>query len=206
MTQLYVISRRLLARRVLALAFCLVAVPALAGANQAALGEMSIGAEDAPITMIEYASMTCPHCAAFHEETYKALKAKYIDTGKVRFVFREFPLDRLAFAASKLARCAGEDGFFPMLEVLFQQQSNWARSKDPAGALARLGRLAGIDQAGFEACLNDTAVAKVILQNRQTGDEKHKVASTPSFVVNGEMVAGGRSIEIFDTIFAPYLK
>ncbi len=109
MTQLYVISRRLVPVRLLALAFCLAAVPALAGGNRAALGEMSIGAEDAPITMIEYASMTCPHCAAFHAETYKALKAKYIDTGKVRFVFREFPLDRLAFAASKLARSPASD-------------------------------------------------------------------------------------------------
>ena len=193
-------------RWLLVLVVCFGASPAAAQGLDPALGEMALGAEDAPITMIEYASMTSPHCAAFHAETYRALKAKYIDTGKVRFVFREFPLDRVAFAASKLARCAGEDGFFPMLEVLFQQQRNWARSKDPGGALARIGRLAGIDQAGFEACLRDEAVAKVILRNRQTGDDKHKVASTPSFVVNGEMVAGGRRLETFDTIFAPYLK
>ncbi len=206
MTQLNVAFWRRGRRILFGLAFLFAATPAFAQGINPVLGEMALGAEDAPITVIEYASMTCPHCASFHVETYKALKEKYIDTGKVRFIFREFPLDRLAFAASKLARCAGEDGFFPMIDVLFQQQRNWARSKDPAAALARIGRLAGIDQAGFEACLGDEAVSKVILQNRQTGDTTHKVASTPSFVVNGEMIAGGRSIENFDTIFAPYLK
>jgi protein-disulfide isomerase len=206
MTQLCVISRRLVPVRLLALAFCLAAVPALAGANRAGLGEMSIGAEDAPITMIEYASMTCPHCAVFHADTFEALKTKYIDTGKVRLVFREYPLDRLAFFASKLARCAGADGFFPMLEVLFKQQQNWARSKDPEGALARIGRLAGIDQESFDACMNDEAITKVVLENRMTGETKHKISSTPSFVVNGQIIAGGRTIENFDIIFAPYLK
>ncbi len=206
MTQPNVVFLPRARRWMFALALVFAASPALAQGVTPALGEMALGADDAPITVIEYASMTCPHCAAFHAETYKALKKKYIDTGKVRFVFREFPLDRLAFAASKLARCAGEDGFFAMIDVLFQQQRNWARTKDPTGALARIGRLAGIDQAGFEACLDDEAISKVVLENRQTGDNKHKVASTPSFVVNGEMIAGGRTIENFDTIFAPYLK
>ncbi len=170
-----------------------------------ALGEMTLGAADAPVTIIEYASMTCPHCAAFHGTTYKALKTKYIDTGKVKFIFREFPLDRLALSASVLARCAGKDRFFPMIDVLFAQQMKWSRAPDPIAALAKIGRLGGVGPARFEACMKDESLYDVVLNNRLTGEKKHEISSTPSFVVNGDKVTSIRNIEDFDRVLAKYL-
>ena len=127
--------------------------PALAGGARAAgnaEGDMVVGSDDAPVTIIEYASMTCPHCADFHLNTYGKLKEAYIDTGKVRLVFREFPLDGLALQASMLARCAGPKRFFAFIDVLFTQQAGWARASDPMSALARIGRLGGVGAKKFE--------------------------------------------------------
>ncbi len=170
-----------------------------------ALGDMTLGAADAPVTTIEYASMTCPHCAAFHGTTYKALKTKYIDTGKVKFIFREFPLDGLALRASMLARCAGKERFFPMVDVLFAQQMNWSRAPDPIAALAKIGRLGGVGPARFEACMKDQSLYDVVLNNRLAGEKKHEISSTPSFVINGDKVSGNRTIEDFDRILAKLL-
>src|SRR5687768_5061793 len=135
-----------------AFALFLMAAAAPAQAQQQtdwAKGDMALGKPDAPVTVIEYASMTCPHCAHFHAETLKAFKEKYVDTGKVRLIFREFPFDGLALRASMLARCAGAERYFPMLDVLFQQQNQWTRAKDPMAALAQIGRLAGVSPQKF---------------------------------------------------------
>ncbi len=176
-----------------------------ASAQSAAMGELVLGREDAPVTMVEYASMTCPHCAKFHGETFKALKEKYIDTGKVRFVYREFPFDRLALAGAIVARCAGEKRAFGMIDLLFAQQSNWAGSQDPIGELANLARLAGLQRPQVDACLEDKALADVVLQNRLTGEKEFKVNSTPSFVINGTLHSGALPIEKFDEILAKHL-
>lgn len=176
-----------------------------ASAQQAALGELVLGKPDAPVTMIEYASMTCPHCARFHGDTFKALKKKYIDTGKVRFIYREFPFDRLALAGSIVARCAGEKRAFGLLDMLFAQQATWAGSQDPIGALASIARLAGLDRAKIDACLADKAIADVVLQNRLTGQQEFKVDSTPSFVIDGTLYSGALPIEKFDEILAKHL-
>ncbi|MDP6707040.1 MAG: DsbA family protein [Alphaproteobacteria bacterium] len=171
-----------------------------------ATGELSLGDEKAPVTVIEYASMTCPHCATFHTETFKALKEKYVDTGKVHFVFREFPFDGLALRASMLARCSGEGRYFAMLDVLFRQQQGWSRSKTPLAELAKIGRLAGVSQAQFDACMADEALANVVIKNRMVGEKEHEVSSTPSFVVNGEVFSGSKTLAQFDEILAKHLR
>src|SRR5437773_12447140 len=112
------------------------------------LGDEIQGQADAPVTIVEYASMTCPHCSHFHETTYPELKKKYIDTGKVRFIFREFPLDQLAAGAAMLARFAGPDRYFPMIEVLFHQQRDWAVQR-PLAPLMAIGKQAGLSEQAF---------------------------------------------------------
>lgn len=168
-------------------------------------GEVTLGDAKAPVTIIEYASMTCPHCANFHTNTFKGLKEKYIDTGKVRFVFREFPFDGLALRAAMLARCSGEQRYFAMLDVLFQQQKGWSRSKTPLIELAKIGRLAGVGQAQFDACMANQKLADIVIGNRMKGEKEHGVKSTPSFVINGDLVSGNKTLTQFDEILAGYL-
>lgn len=168
------------------------------------LGDMAQGDEKAPITIIEYASMTCPHCAAFHATTYPELKKRYIDTGKVRFIFREFPLDQLALAAFLLARCAGPDKYFPMIDTLFQQQKEWVIQK-PLGPLMAIAKQAGMSETAFNECLQDQKLIDGIEDVRQRA-MKLKVESTPSFFVNGKPMRGLFSIDDFEKAIAPLLK
>jgi protein-disulfide isomerase len=177
--------------------------PRAALAEAYATGDMALGSADAPVTVIEYASMTCPHCARFHAETFPDLKSRYIETGKVRFIYREFPLDEPALRASMLARCAGEKRFFGFIDVLFRQQDNWRRARDPIGALAKLGRVGGIGKKAFEACMTDRALGDSILATRLNGSQKFEINSTPSFVINGKMHPGAFTIEQFADIIDP---
>ncbi len=167
----------------------------------AVMGELTLGSKDAPVTIVEYASMTCPHCARFHNETFKDLKAKYIDTGKVYFIYREFPLDRVAFAVAIAARCVGEKRYFPMLSLLFKNQERWATARPPMAAVAKLMRLGGVGQKRLDACLKNRDLGDVVLANRQKG-EKENVRSTPSFLINGQMLAGAFPLSRFDEIIA----
>lgn len=169
-----------------------------------ALPEMSLGSADAKVTIVEYASMTCGHCGAFHASTYPALKEKYVDTGKVRFVFREFPFDPLAEAGFMLARC-NEAQYFPMLSALFLSQSTWVQAPKPSEALFQISKQAGYSQETFNACLQDSAMLEKIRAVRAAG-EKIGVESTPTFFVNGEKYPGNRSIESFSAILDPLLK
>jgi protein-disulfide isomerase len=169
------------------------------------LGDMSVGDEKAPVTIIEYASMTCPHCANFHEITYPELKKKYIDTGKVRFIFREFPLDQLAAAAFMLARCGGKERYFPMVETLFQQQSTWSVPR-PLQPLMAIGKQAGLSEAGFNECLKNQQVLNGIEDVRQRAAKKFNVQSTPTFFVNGKQLRGSVTLAEFEKAMAPYLK
>jgi len=168
------------------------------------LGDEVLGSPDAPVVIVEYASMTCPHCAHFSETTFPELKKKYIDTGKVRFVFREFPLDPLAAAGSMLARCAGKDKYFPMLETLFAQQKEWVVQK-PLEPLFAIAKQAGFTQQGFDACLANQQLLAGIEESR-TRATKLGVSSTPTFFVNGAIVRGAMSIEELDKQIAPFLK
>jgi protein-disulfide isomerase len=169
------------------------------------LGEMAIGDEKAPITVIEYASMTCPHCAHFSATTFPELKKRYIDTGKVRFMFREFPLDQLAAAGFILARCAGPDKYFPLIETLFAQQRDWVVQK-PLPPLLAIAKQAGLSQEAFEACLDNRQFIEGMEKVRNQASDKLGVNSTPTFFVNGKRLPGALSIEEMEKEFAPYLK
>lgn len=168
--------------------------------------DMVIGLANAPITIIEYASLTCPHCATFHTTSFPRLKAEYVDKGLVRFVYRDFPLDRAALWASMLARCAGPDRYFAFLDVLFRQQSTWARGSDPQAIqdnLKRIARLGGISDQGFHACLSDKAVETAVLEQSLKGEREFKVSSTPTLIINGQKHTGSVAFEDLDKILKP---
>ena len=172
------------------------------------LPEIAIGAKDAPITVVEYSSLTCPHCASFHSDSLPKLKEKYIDTGKVRYIIREFPLDNLAAAAFMLARCAGPEKNLPMIELLYAKQKDWAFVKDsPLPPLRKLLKInAGIDEDAFNKCLSDQKTLDKVLEIRKRGDKVFGVSSTPTFFVNGKVLKGGHSLEEFEKIMADDLK
>ena len=164
------------------------------------LPDMILGEPNAPIEIIEYSSMTCPSCAAFHTGTLPELKTRYLDTGRAKLVFREFPLDRVALAASAVARCSGAERFFAFVDVLFRMQDQWARSENPVEALRQIVRMGGQDPAMVDACLADRAVIDGILAIRLTGDNRYGIEATPTFIVNGESHAGNMSFETFDEL------
>jgi protein-disulfide isomerase len=163
--------------------------------NPGPLEDMFIGEENAPVTVIEYASMTCPHCASFHSGVLPELKEKYVDTGKVKLIFREFPLDARAYAASMLARCAEKEFYFPMTDVLFKQQSVWARAEDPRPPLLQIAKLAGFTQESFETCLKNQELLDNVNATRKKAAEVFGVTGTPSFFINGEKYSGRVSVE-----------
>ena len=168
------------------------------------LGDMALGDEKAPVTIIEYASMTCPHCAAFHANTYPELKKRYIDTGKVRFIFREFPLDQLALAAFMLARCAGPDKYFPMIDTLFQQQKEWVVQK-PLGPLLAIAKQAGMSEQAFNECLAGQEADRRHRGRAAAGDEAQRSVDT-LVLHQRQAVRGVFTIEEFEKAMAPYLK
>ena len=168
-------------------------------------GDIVLGSAKAPVTIIEYASMTCPHCAHFSEETFPALKKRYIDTGKVRFIFREFPLDALAAAGFMLARCAGNDKFMPIVETLFAKQPEWIVQK-PLGPLLEIAKQFGFTKESFDACLANQKVLNNIQAVRDRAAEKFGVNSTPTFFVNGKRLVGDQSIDSMAKVIDPYLK
>ena len=171
-----------------------------------ALPDVWQGSKDAPITMIEYASMTCTHCAAFHAETWPTLKSKYIDTGKVRFTLREFPLDPLATAGFMLARCAGPDKRNAMVDLLFDQQKNWAFVDKPVDALAATVKQAGIAQAQFESCLKDQKLYDQVNQVRDRADKSFGISATPTFFINGRKQSGEITVAELDKMLGDLLK
>jgi protein-disulfide isomerase len=166
--------------------------------------EHSLGDPGAPVTIIEYSSLTCPHCAQFHNEVLPELKERYIATGKVRLVYRDFPLDQRALQASVLAHCAGPDRYFGLLEVMFRTQPTWARSDD-LSQLRGLGRLAGMSEAQMDACLADEDLVDGILKTRLDGQEEFDLRSTPTFIIDGQAHAGSRSVEEFSALIDPLL-
>ena len=169
------------------------------------LPDVWLGSAGAPVTLIEYASMTCTHCAAFHAETWPALKSKYIDAGKVRFVLREFPLDPLATAAFMLARSAGGEKRNALVDLLFDQQKNWAFVDKPVEALAASVKQAGITQAQFETCLKDQGLYNQVNQVRDDAAKKFGVDATPTFYINGTKHPGEIMVDELDKLMQPLL-
>ena len=169
-----------------------------------ALPDKQLGKDDAKVTIVEYASMTCPHCAHFAETTFPDLKTKYIDTGKARYILREFPFDPSAEAGFMLARCA-KDNYFPMVDVLFRQQANWVGVSNTKDALLQISKLAGFTQESFEACLTDQKLLDDVRAVQKRGADEFKVDSTPTFFINGKTYKGAMSIEEMSAIIDPLL-
>jgi protein-disulfide isomerase len=170
------------------------------------LGDKIQGDAKAPVTIIEYASLTCPHCEHFHATVYPVLKKNYIDTGKVRFIFREFPRDPVDIGAFMLARCAPADKYFPMIDVLFDQQKNWAFTKDAAKQLLMIAKQAGFTEESFDKCLSDKKLAEDIRNVGKHAYEKFKVDSPPTLFINGQVVRGEMTPEGMEKALAPLLK
>ncbi|MDR3517726.1 MAG: thioredoxin domain-containing protein [Azospirillaceae bacterium] len=178
----------------------------------AALADRILGNPDAPITITEFSSLTCPHCADFHAETMPKIKAEWIDTGKARLIISEFPLDGVALRAAALSRCVAPERFYPIVDVLFKTQAQWERAADPVKALSQTGKLAGLDQAHIDACVANKALTDGILQKRMLAEKQYKVESTPTFVFSGpnggsDTLVGAEPYDAFDKVLtALYAK
>ncbi len=175
-----------------------------ADVDTSSIMEMTLGNPDAPVTVVEYASYTCPHCARFHEGPFKQLKSEYIDTGKINFVYREVYFDRYGLWASMIARCAGTpEAFFGMSDLIYQGQSEWTRAGDPGaivGELRKIGLLAGLDAETMEACLQDGEKAQTLVAWYQQNATEDGVESTPSFVINGQKYSNMSFAEMAEVI------
>jgi len=177
-------------------------------AKPVSLPDMALGPANASVTITEYASMTCPHCAAFNAEVFPKIKSEYIDTGKVRYVFREFPLDIKAAAGSMLARCIAKDDapkYFAVIDLLFKQQNDWV-VKNTTETLTRIGKQAGLTQQAVEDCLKDQALLDKIAADQKFAAEVLKVNSTPTFFINGEMLKGEQTFDEFSKRINSLLK
>ena len=163
------------------------------------LKDRVMGNPDAPIEIIEYASLTCPHCRDFNVETLPELKKNYIDTGKAKLIYRDFPIDQLSVVAALMARCAPEDRYYQFIDVLFENQDKWKYDPDPVEALMRIGKLGGLSEADFKACTSNDTLINGIIQSRQNAGKQYDVNSTPSFVINGKKrIVGAQPYEVFD--------
>ncbi len=158
-------------------------------AETAEVKDMVIGAEDAPVTIIEYASFTCPHCATFHENTFSKIKANYIDSGKVRFIYREVYFDRPGLWAGMVARCGGDMRYFGIVDMLFEKQRDWISGGEPAkivASLRKIGLTSGLSNEALDACLADGDHAQALVANFEKNTKADDITATPSFVINGE--------------------
>lgn len=178
------------------------------GGGEAAVSEDRVlGDADAPVTVIEYASVTCGACGAFHERTYGDFKEKYIDTGLVKFIFREFPTapQPVSMAGFLLARCAPEDEYYDVIDTLFERQRQILTSQDPRAELVAVANAVGISEQEFDACIADDSEIQRINEVVQTGLEEYNVSATPTFVIDGESYTGARPLSFFDEKLAPLL-
>jgi protein-disulfide isomerase len=177
-------------------------------AKPVSLPDMALGPANASVTITEFASMTCPHCAAFNENVFPKIKSEYIDTGKIRYVFREFPLDIKAAAGSMLTRCIAKNDaakYFAVTDMLFKQQGDWV-VKNTTETLTRIGKQAGLSQQAVEDCLKDQALLDKIVADQKFASEVLKVNSTPTFFINGDKIKGETSFEEFDKRIKSLLK
>ena len=196
-------------RQMLALTAAAIAAPLFPAVALAepATGDIVLGNADAKVTVIEYASFTCPHCAAFHADTWPQVKEAYVDTGKIRFILREVYFDKYGLWASMTARCGGEAGFYPMADQFLKKQKSWtgvAPEQIPA-EIKKIGRLNGISDAQFNACLSDEAYAKTLIESYKTNAAADDVSSTPTFLINGEKASGAMDFEAFSALIDKHL-
>jgi len=163
--------------------------------------ELILGSLDAPITMIEYASMSCPHCAAFHTQTLPIIKEEYIDTGKVKLVFRDFPFNMPALQGSMITRCIDKEFYFKYLDALFALQRVWAMAADTKEALFKVMNNSGMTREEFDLCLNNKDLENKILSHQLEAQKEFRIKSTPSFIINGKLLEGNKSINTFRKTF-----
>lgn len=169
------------------------------------LGDVPLGASDAKVTIYEYASLTCGHCAVFHQSTFPELRRRYVGAGKVRFILREFPLDPLATAGFMLARADNSLRFHAVVDLLFEHQRAWAYAEKPLDALQQLMRQAGFSQEKFEATLRDQTLYAGVNAVKARASAKFKINSTPTFFINGRRHQGSLSVDDLDKALAPHL-
>lgn len=162
--------------------------------------DYAMGPADARVTIVEYASLTCPHCANFHAEVLPTLKKDYVETGKVRYIYRDFPLDRMALGAAMIARCAGRDSFFGFIDTFYAAQGQWAQASNPIGALGNLARLGGMSQKTFDSCLENADAQNAILKQRLEAANEFGIQATPTIFVNGARYSGGMSLPQLRTL------
>lgn len=172
---------------------------------EAAMTPRVLGNADAKVALVEYFSMTCPHCARFHTDTLPKLKEKYIDTGKVKLELRDFPLDQWALRAAAMARCVEGNAYFAMVDVLMKQQARWSRAEDPLAALTTIGRLGGLSAERIQACMTDEKLIDAILNVRLEAVRKLEINSTPSFLLNGRKLVDVFTFEQFDKVIGDAL-
>lgn len=188
--------RRFLAAAAVTGALAALPVRALA---EPVMGDVVLGDENAPVTVIEYASPTCPHCAAFHRQTWPKVKAEYVDTGKVKFILREVYFDRYGLWASMVARCGGENAFYPLMNQFLSKQDTWTTA--PEGeigqAIAKIGRMNGLSNEQLNACLSDEEYARALIERYQENAAKDEVKSTPTFIIDGQKHTGNMPFEDF---------
>jgi len=162
-----------------------------------------LGKAGAPITIIEYASLTCPHCAKFDADILPDLKTHYIETGKAKLIYRDYPLDAWALRAAMLARCAPPDRYFAFIDVLFRNQMTWAAAKDQMAALERIGKLGGLTSEQFDACMKNKALEDAVLAESLRGQKEYGVEATPTIIVNGKKVDNPETFDEFDKVLKP---
>ncbi|MGF1641181.1 MAG: DsbA family protein [Rhodospirillales bacterium] len=187
----------------IAVVLIVLAVPAAAGgatAVEARLAERSLGDPAAPVTLVEYSSLTCPHCATFHTETLPKIKEAYIDTGLVRLVYQDYPLDAVAMAAALVARCVDPSRYFGFLDVLYRDQAKWSTVGRPLDNLKQLGRLAGLSDAAFAACLDDATLLQGVQSRAAQARQDRAITSTPTFYVNDQKIVGAQGFEAFRSV------
>ena len=204
-------TRRLVLTAVaaLSLAACGQANGAKSAAGGAVTGdEMVQGNPNAKVTVVEYASAACPHCAKWHEEVYPAFKKKYVDTGQVKFVFREFitPPPEVAAAGALLARCAGKDKYFPVLDAVFRSQNEWFQTRDPGAAYLKVAKSFGMNEEQFRACVQNEKEQRALFERVQRFATKEGINSTPTFVIGGQKISGEVTMAQLDAAIAAAKK
>ena len=164
------------------------------------LSERILGKTNAPVTLIEYASKTCSHCASFHADVLPTLKKEYVETGKVKFIYREFPLNQLDVVVSMIARCGPPGRFFPLVDLIYKTQAQWARAQDPLAEVIKIGRLAGITPETVEACLRNREIFQGIVDSGRRGQAEFNISATPAIIVNGRPVNGNVTMDVLRPI------
>lgn len=164
--------------------------------------ERVLGDPNAPITIVEYSALTCSHCASFHTNTLPELKKAFIDTGKAKIVYRDFPIDNLALGAAVIARCVPEQSYFPMIDMLFKNQGTWTRADNPLEALKGYARLAGLSSDKVDACIQNKDLVVAVQQVRNEANQSYGVNATPTFVIEGTVVSGAQPYAEFEKILS----